>query len=1032
MLTPFRTVVIFIFVCMATLLALPKLRVDLLPEESAPEFIITYQLPSSSAEVLEQDVTATLENALSQLPQLYRIISFSRSNSGQVNLEFDQNVDVLSKKLEIALTIRSVYDDLPPSLSYPVVAQTRGKGTQKEASPLVIYTITGPASNYEIRKVSHEAFYRPLSLIAGIEQVTLAGSENLSVWVTFDQSMLNAYHVSIDEVKESILRYNNVRFIGVVAENGRKHFVKAMYGRGDLISIQETPINGSLRLKDVAKVQLRELDPQNYLRINGQDAITLRVYKKRGENAVSLAEEAKQTIENHLLDLPNGYQVHLEYDSSEFVRTEIHKILWRSALSLVILVICVSIFYRNWRYILILLMSLSVGMSLTVLFGWFFHVAIHLYTLSGVALSLGLMIDNAIVMTDHYDSNRNRRIFLALLGATFTTIIAVLLVFALPYEDRQNLSDFASIVAIALMSSLVTSLSFTPALYNLLFQTSERHANVFAPSSHRKRRPLIRFLTIYFKSVNFLANFRKTVFLLITLLFGIPLFLLPASWRGHSWYNQTIGSVFYQKQIRPYSDKILGGTMRYFAWNVFDKGQYREPVETKLHVIAELPQGGTLPQLNSTLRVIEDYLVNIDGVAEYVTTISSAQSGNIAITFKKNFEHTVLPINLKSALIERTADYGGMSWEIFGVGQGFVDYETENISNLRILMKGYNYNELAEQTDLLAEKLLRNKRVKAVNTNERLSLSEKASRMFHLSINSKGLSPYDLTRIQIVSHLKSISVPVGPIGTINLSNSSVPLMLVEKDADSLSAWTITEPQIDLDGQKSVKLNSTATLSQEEFSGTIYKEDRQYCRVVGFDYLGTQDFANKFLNATLDEMNKEMPIGFTAEAQDWNWDQARTTRQYSLIVLLILANYFICCILFESLKLPFFITIIVPVSFIGIFLIFSVFQFYFDQGGYAAFVLLTGLVLNSAIFIIHDLKNSNTQPRNPNRTLLKIILKRSKIISITLLSTSCSLIPFLLEGQNEVFWFSFGVGVISGLAMSLFAIFFLLPTLMWKK
>ena len=150
----------------------------------------------------------------------------------------------------------------------------------------------------------------------------------------------------------------------------------------------------------------------------------------------------------------------------------------------------------------------------------------------------------------------------------------------------------------------------------------------------------------------------------------------------------------------------------------------------------------------------------------------------------------------------------------------------------------------------------------------------------------------------------------------------------------------------------------------------------------------------------------------------------------LILVLVVGIFFICSVLFENLKQPFFIIIIIPFSVIGLFLIFSLFDFYFDQGGYAAFVMLGGLAVNAAIFIVNDLNNRSIGLYN--RNILKAVAGKAVPIMLTILSTCFGLIPFIIEGQNEVFWFSLAIGTIGGLVFSIIGVFVALPVFLWKK
>ena len=179
-----------------------------------------------------------------------------------------------------------------------------------------------------------------------------------------------------------------------------------------------------------------------------------------------------------------------------------------------------------------------------------------------------------------------------------------------------------------------------------------------------------------------------------------------------------------------------------------------------------------------------------------------------------------------------------------------------------------------------------------------------------------------------------------------------------------------------------------------------------------------------------EMKVLMPIGYEAKKQTWSWNSEKAKREYGLLGLLIVGIFFICTILFENFKQPIYIIFLIPISFIGLFLIFSLFDFYFDQGGYAAFVMLGGLAVNAGIFILNDFNNRKTGVFN--RNVLKSVAGKAVPILLTVLSTCFGLVPFLIEGQNEIFWFSLAIGTIGGLVFSMVGVFWILPVMMWRK
>ena len=187
-------------------------------------------------------------------------------------------------------------------------------------------------------------------------------------------------------------------------------------------------------------------------------------------------------------------------------------------------------------------------------------------------------------------------------------------------------------------------------------------------------------------------------------------------------------------------------------------------------------------------------------------------------------------------------------------------------------------------------------------------------------------------------------------------------------------------------------------------------------------------AQKVRENAVENFAPKLPLGYKIFEQKYRrWNKKEKTQYYYLFIVIGII-FFICSILLESLKQPFAIISMIPISFIGVFLTFYFFDFNFDQGGYAAFILLCGISVYSALYIINDFNNLKKEYPNRNVRILYFKAFNYKIIPITLtiVSTIVGLIPFVWNGQNEAFWFSFAVGSIGGLIFSLIGIFFYLP------
>lgn len=181
---------------------------------------------------------------------------------------------------------------------------------------------------------------------------------------------------------------------------------------------------------------------------------------------------------------------------------------------------------------------------------------------------------------------------------------------------------------------------------------------------------------------------------------------------------------------------------------------------------------------------------------------------------------------------------------------------------------------------------------------------------------------------------------------------------------------------------------------------------------------------------IQELNGILPIGFHAKEPGFRGWNKKDKKQYYLLLLVVGIIFFICAILLESLLQPLAIIALIPFSFIGLFLTFYLFDLNFDQGGFAAFILLCGLSVNAGLFIVNDYNNYRKEKGEKFRlnAYLKAFNHKIMPIMLTIVSTVIGLIPFIWGGQKEAFWFAFAAGSIGGLLFSMVAILIYLPLL----
>jgi len=331
----------------------------------------------------------------------------------------------------------------------------------------------------------------------------------------------------------------------------------------------------------------------------------------------------------------------------------------------------------------------------------------------------------------------------------------------------------------------------------------------------------------------------------------------------------------------------------------------------------------------------------------------------------------------------------------------------------------------------LCDSLSLNKRVSAPEIMGADSWRSKNSTEYFIDFNFERFAQQELRPNDYYTFLTQ-QLYRNALNPVLIDNQQVAVSLVSSESKNFDVWHLENDIITMK-DKSVKLAELGNIEKRRSGNDIYKTNQVYSLLVAYDFLGPYELAKRVMERNIDKLNMQLPLGFKAEKNGWDWEWSTQKKQYALLFLVIAIIYLVCAILFESLWQPFVIIIMIPISFIGVFLTFYLFKFTFDQGGFASFVLLCGIVVNAGIYIINEY---NLTCRAVRKQGLKYYLKsyNHKIIPIflTIVSTILGLIPFVYEGSKEVFWFSFAVGAMGGMVFSIIALVVYLPLFMKFK
>ncbi|MCM1354983.1 MAG: efflux RND transporter permease subunit [Staphylococcus sp.] len=1041
----FTVIVTFIALAIVGCALVPLLPVKLAPSQTLPSLTVNFAMPGNSARTVETEVTSRLESVLARVRGVKEIDSKSYNGKGRVTISLDRHADMENTRFEVSALVRQAWSDMPEGVSYPTISLRQ---VEKEgARPFMTLTLNAPANPSEIQAFGEENLKPALSRITGVNKVELSGAQPMEWKLQYDIDRLGALGLTPADIRRAVSERYGSEFLGIASVDdgagGSEWFRLSMRAEGDADSFrpEEITVTGgrgnSVTLDKIVTVTHADAAPTGYFRINGLNSIYVNITSEEDANQLRLAGEIRAALEAFRPSMPYGYMIDTAYDATEEISSELDKIYFRTGLTVLILLLFVGLVSLNLKYVLLISIGLAINIAVAVVFYYFTKIEIQLYSLAGITISLNLVIDNLIVMTDHYTRRHNIGAFTAILAATLTTMGALSVVFFMDERTRLSLQDFVTVVIINLSVSLAVALFLVPALVERLgIHRTRGRGGRFS----RLRRRVVLFLSgIYGRIVSFIVRFRVAFLLIALLAFGLPVFMIPEKVEGEGRvaqaYNDIFGSSTYKETVRPITDVALGGTLRLFVEKVYN-GSYwdRDPGEPVLSINATLPNGATLEQMNTLIQKMERYLGGFSEIRQFQTSVTSARRASISVFFTKEHRYDGFPYRLKGEVISKALTLGGGAWSVYGLeDQGFSNDVRENAGSYRVKLTGYNYDELSDWAYRMRDTLLTHRRIKEVTVASEFSFWKDDYTEFHLAIDRDMLAKHGLTATELYAAIEPTFGREITCGQVTVDNRMENIRLYSKQGETYDIFTLLNQPFTI-GERRFKLSDVAHIEKRQAPQDIVKKNQEYVLCLQYEYIGSDVQGEKVLERDLETINSLMPVGYKAESEKRQWKREDESGKYWLLLLVIAIIFFTTSILFNSLRQPFAIILIIPVSFIGVFSIFYLLRLNFDQGGFASFILLAGITVNAAIYLLNEY---NLLRRcHPHLNSLRLYMKafRVKIVPImlTVLSTILGFIPFIIGETRESFWYPLAIGTMGGLVMSIIAILIIFPIFVLPK
>lgn len=1019
----FTVIVAFVALAIAGCALVPLLPVKWVPDKGLPALTVSLSMPGASARTVESEVTAELEAILARLDNVVHIESRSSQGYAAVTLQFARGTDMAKARFAAAASVRQIWSALPPGVSYPTISQVGASSLAMK--PFMSLTLSGDRPAEWLRSYAESVVKPALASVSGVGAVTIEGAVGSEWAVSPKGDPAVPDHVIASAVASSL----RSGYPGRASDGSEELAVVIMADTA--IDADRTLVGtvgrSPVALAAVADVGRVKSEPARYYRVNGMDALVINISAEPDANQIGLARR----VASRIAELSTREDVYLStvYDASASIASELQNIYMRTGLTVLILLAFVGLVTRSWRYLLLVTISLAVNMCISAALFYLLGVEIQLYSLAGITISLNLVIDNIIVMAEHYSRRRDAGVFGSILAATLTTVGAVATVYFLDEAQVVMLGDFVAVVVISLGVSLAVALLLVPALVERMLPGDSE-----GPCGYSERKT-----KIFSAIAVFAARRRKWVIAAFVLIFGLPVFMLPdrldPSTFGSEVYNATIGSQFYQTNLRRPVDVALGGCLRLFVRNVHGGNIYdRDERSATVTVECILPDGTRAAEMSRMLRPVEKALAGADGVAVFTTSVTSGSRGSVTVEFTREASSTATPMAVRERLVSCVKTLGGAAWTVSGpTGATVYSNDVRRRAGVNTIeLTGYNYDRLCRLVDRCVDSLASRRRVGDIDVGTAYSPYARDYAEYRMTFNYAALARDSVSVADICAAFAgdyTIGAVVGSDGA-----EIVKLRPRRRYAD---VWGALNTPLNVEGRP-VRPGDYATLERVAVAPDVLKRDGAYIMTVQYEYIGESEAAAKTAARVIASLAPDMPPGYTAVDITPKGDRPDDGGGgvAGVLILIGVLIFVVSSIQFNSLRLPLAVIATIPVALSGLFFTFGYFNIKYDGGGVAAMILLSGITVNASIYVIAEYRRSRREAglRASAPALFgQALAVKARAVSLTVVSTVLGFIPFLVGGgDSEAFWTPLAAGTMGGLLMSLTAVIILLPALLLNK
>lgn len=968
----------------AGIISLYKLPVSLVSASDSPAVSILIEYPGISPDKIENLITKPVERIIKGVNGIVEIESVSEEGKSKINVAFGDGTNIKIASLKIREKIELIKDSFPKEVQEPVVYRY-----DPSERPVVITAVDIEGMEVDrIREVVDRRVKPALQRVEGVSEIYIAGGAIKEIHIETDRSRLEARGLTFNDISTSV-RSSNISIPGGMVDNGSGINMLSIPSKlKSLNDIEETIIysmgKGLISLKDVAVTTFNSREKEDLSRFNGKDLVTIYIHKGGGANTLNVCRDVRT-----VLDSFSEIKFRLIYNQGEYIESAVNNAISSGISGIIIVFIVLAVFFRRRETVIPISLSIPCSMMIVPLFLYAGHRGINVMSLTGFAMSAGMVVDSGIVIIEAIILNEDKTIRgiidsvnsvkLAVISSTLTTIAVFAPVSIISSRAESTYGDMSFTVSMSLLVSLFVAIVLIPSFY-VTFKNKQ--------GSEQKRIMNNRLSNISTKIGQRIDNLEK-------------------SWS--SYYSMILVYVFNNSKKIIYL-LVLLVFFSCVIFSVMDKDVMTDDAGREFYLYMEFPTGTSLYATDNGVRVVEKIAREMSGV-EDVTSKVEKWRGTLTVRTSANTSRKRSD-EIKSSL-KKNADQALKPLQAFA----YVT-ETDELSSREITV-----HFLGDDIDTL-KKITReaSSSIKSIEGIEECYLRYREGRPeFTLSLDRDKCGMSGVTALDASERLRGGLF--GPVITKFIDKGreiDVRLRLTPGDRDSIDH--ILAGKIKNVKGENVPLSEIVNVSENESPSRIYRINGRRSLSVTAKLGSISIFESEYkIRKVLNTMSLpgEYSYQFEKKIDEFRRERSELIAAVAISILLV---YMILASLFESLIIPLLIMITIPLAAVGTIPVLYLLSVPISPSVYMGFIMLTGNVVSNGILLVEPVNLDYGIGILNRENLLNIVRasaeQRFRPVMLTVVTTVVGLIPLLIGGgEGSSLWFPFALTVTSGLVFS---------------